>query len=304
MVDEVDYSIGDIVFEEFEAQPTLGDLGARQQMAIFHYVGGVTSVQLLGPVPQMITLQGLLLGESAEDRAKEIKKLATDSEPVTLTYSGFSFYGVVEIVEINIDNIYEIKFVIKFHPVEDQSSGGADSGADVPSKENTLNQSMMALEKQIYDPFAGIEFEEDVQKDTEDLNKQINTALNNNNGLVNQIPISQNQTLQQQIENLKTKLQGYVTSGTPEEITSAQSALISLDIMKQNLNASVPPLKEITVVNPNLFLLASQFYEGDISAWQYIAESNGLQNPINEGVFNLRLPTQDFTPPSESVLYR
>ena len=44
-----------------------------------------------------------------------------------------------------------------------------------------------------------------------------------------------------------------------------------------------------TVSNPNLFVLAAQYY-GDPDKWSVIADANGLTSAFNVGVFTLVIP--------------
>ncbi len=81
-----------------------------------------------------------------------------------------------------------------------------------------------------------------------------------------------------------------LTLSSDPTISSPASDLAAyIKLLGTLATASVAPRWQVDAINPNLMLLAAQYY-GDATQWQTIASYNGLSDPQPIGTFQLLIP--------------
>lgn len=121
------------------------------------------------------------------------------------------------------------------------------------------------------------------------LQSSIQTAVRSAAGNVQRMPSNTRQSLIAQIESAQQSLVSAKASADSSVSAAAHDLHTSLESMKIALSARAPLFVELIVVNPNLQVLASQWY-GDPSKWTVIAQENKVIDSKLTGTWKLRIP--------------
>jgi len=296
--------LGSVQFQDFEVPPELTDLGLVQAMAVHDFGGGIRAIQLFGTRIPEKKWRGLLFGADAESRANQLSDMADRGDPVTLSYSGWSFYGVVEHFQIIAQSAWEIQYECNFVPVDNNSSGSSSSVPATATAQSLLNAAQSVANNQATNPASQATIPANVQTNVQNLTSGITTALQNNFNNIANIPASLIQSLQGQVSSTRQSLASMIASTDPAIASAARDLDQTLQVINHLLTNPAPAQREIDITNPNLFMLASAFY-GDPSKWDLIKDANGLLDPLPQGTFHLTIPT-DASPfqPTIPVLFQ
>ena len=127
-------------------------LGGENEIAFHRFPGGIISAQIFGTYPQSITFNQVLRGENAISKAQEINRLLNRRKGVTLTYAGWSFFGVVKEVKIDPSNDGEIRYTVLFEPVS--KAGDYGGGGSQLSSNDLLEAALAIADNQVTNPVA------------------------------------------------------------------------------------------------------------------------------------------------------
>ncbi len=285
------FQIGPVRLSDFDAPEVIGNLGGKQQIAFHKFPGGYITAQLFGRVPEDITISQTLRGDTALSKVMELDAL--HGRPITLTWSGWSFYGVVEDVRIDAENIAEIKYTLIFKPVQANSSS---SQPTPPSNQSLLDQAGQLASQQA----AKQQFTANVPQSVNQINQQIAQTLNQNQNNLFNVPLGQIQGLKGAITALQSVLQPLILGTNYDSASAAADLNNTLQHMKNALSQGVPTLQSKVFQNPNLYVLAAHYYQ-DASKWTLIAKANGLLDPQPKGEFRLNIPTDPDLATSEQL---
>jgi hypothetical protein len=114
-------------------------------------------------------------------------------------------------------------------------------------------------------------------------------ALLNAGGVINGITVSSQQAVAQQSLAALSACAPLQASSDPAISSPAWDTAARVQAISTIMTAPPPPLATIHVINPNLVVLSSQYYQ-DPSHWRDIASANGLSDPQPIGTFDLIIP--------------
>jgi hypothetical protein len=122
------------------------------------------------------------------------------------------------------------------------------------------------------------------------LQNDLQTALDNANNIVTNISPSDIATIQSDVTVLEGTVSGILTGYDATQASPAIDAQISAESIGVLVGMPNYMVTRLTLVNPNLFLLAAQ-YLGDATLWENIAEASNLPyDPQPIGTFQVIIP--------------
>lgn len=309
--------LGPVTLTGFEIPRTI-TLGGEQQLIVNKFVGkNKREVHLLGAQPRPIEWAGAFIYETAIPRARFFDGLRVKGDPLAFLWGEFSYIVVIQKFFFDPSNIYHVPYEITLEVVQDKTE---PQNALVPSRD-TLPDGIRLSLGFLRDLLGKLRGYLNVVRN---LQASIRREINNIIGLgqhvmqeitdvVNLIYIQPTNliaglqadalSLSNQATNLVDQLGILTLSGN--QLESGQSAATGADPMLDLIEvASVtkqlhdllnrlrqPPfVVTTTVMNDNLFAVASRYYGGDVSAWEAIADFNGLTDTKINGPIQLKLP--------------
>lgn len=286
---DLQFKVGDVEFTDMEVPEELGDLGAVQSIALHEFAGGIRSIQVFGSFPRAQRWTGILIGTGAHNRARELKRLCTEAEPLTLEYNGWSFFGILTIFKVVATRSqWEIHYEAEFEPAEDNSQNTQPPVASTP--QTLLPMALQVANNQANNPASGAILA-NVPEKVQQIQDSINDALLANFGNLGAVPQPTILGIQQLITTARDTLAaGPLLSTEQATVTAARDLDSTLQVVNWLLENVLPPAAEIDIANPNLFVLAAAYYDGDVSKWELIAKENGLLTPYPIGTFHLVIP--------------
>lgn len=296
---DVVLKVGSVEFLDMEAPAKFGDLGAVQALALHEFAGGIRSIQLFGSFPRPQRWSGILIGRDAHSRARTMKQLVTSGEATTLEWNGWSFFGIMAEFEIQAtESLWELQYNALFEPAEDSSTGATSGPAVAPS--SLLPFALEVANNQASKPASGAILDPSIPAQVDQLKQAVNQSLLQN-GNLSSIPPATVFGFQQQVNTLRQTLAlGPLLSVNQGESLAARELDQTLRVIDWLLDNSLPPLAEINVQNPNLFVLAAAHYDGDVDKWELIAKANGLLTPYPIGTYRLVIPA-DIEKPKSNI---
>ena len=320
MADLRNLFIDDIELTRFELPETIHGLGVTQATAAHQLSGGRRVIQPMGPYPQeRITWSGILglsdgflpgvgtplaYTDNGADRAMKLQAKAKAGRLVTLTFNPWKFRGYVKSFIPKPGFAGFIPYDITFLPTED-ISGGQGVAVPLPAQVPSLNAQFSTLLSKIntYLTIPGLPSSLAVNFNTVLIaTNKIQSLIGQNGGVISAIIQAAMNTNLASMSQAVFQLGGYVSSTVPSSNAIglvagySQAAAAAIDVMYNtqisiNLaNSTVKVLpKVLTIVNPNLFALASQYY-GDSTLWYLISQANGNMPPFATGTFNVLIP--------------
>lgn len=288
-------TLGSVFFDAFEVPQNLSDLGGVQQVATHSYPGGYQTQQTFGAFPSPITWSGKLTGTTAMFRKNEIDRLRVAGKQVALSFGDKFLLGIVSSCKINVHHEWLIDYTITFDPRRDISSG--DGPDDLLSAFDLINQVLIDLSDVIA-------FFQLITADGSrfsmppalfplavTLFSTTQLAVVDSFGIVANIPPSSAAAIYAAAQALLDAAQPLAASTSPF-ISSPSLDLVGYASSIVNIvRLSEATQTTLQVVNPNLFLVAAQYY-GDATRWRQIAVASSISppDPMPIGQFTLTIP--------------
>lgn len=286
-------------------QGGLSDLGSKQKSVVREFPGGIISAQLYGSFPKVISWAAKLFGFNAMNRSAELKKLCDNGQLVNFNWAQWNFDGFVEDYKVLARGPNEIDYEIIFRPLNDNNTvtGGNSLVNNDPFASTVLN-AQNTMNQQASSPLASSSLPPTVVPNVNALNSSINQALQQSGGSISNIPPSTLTTLQGHISSIQNSLKPIINGNNPLAASTAADLNGTLSILYTAFSSSLNPLiTTLQVANPNLYLLASQYY-GDPKLYWIIGNANNLIDPMPEtnGPITLKIPVKpiitSITPPT------
>lgn len=307
------FSVGNVIFQDFEVPEVLDALGGTQRIAEHRFPGGQITHQIYGAFPNHTSFRGILTGTSALARMREIDRVRVAGQVVPLIYGATSLLGIVTEFSPRPKHQWLIPYEMKFQPGVDLTSSSLLD--DVLSLLTDINSALSALStilSVILSPGTSgstiatvVNFQEIYMPLPPTMAPPL-TALVNDTfdalqaalGLPQNISQSSAQLIYADAAALLAVAQPLTMSGDPTQSSPA------LDVIGyvNTITAAVanPTLQNVTtlyVTNPNLHRISAQYY-GDATKWSIIAAASGISppDPLPIGEFVLTIPSSASIP--------
>jgi hypothetical protein len=290
--------LGSVTFYQFEVPENLPNLFGVQKLAIHDFAGGTRTVQQLGAFPYPdISWSGIFFQgdtqsgtSSAIQRASQLNTFRTLAQPQLLQWGPFQMQVIVSEFEVIGKLAQELEYRIKVVPIQDMTT--TSNIPATPANTTKLlfdaNTGVTNAATTVYAPLLPAI----LLGAAAAITQAVTAAIIQANGSAQGITSETQAMLQGQITALQTSLQPYVNGSDYGAATAAINLSNSLNTLSVALMPSnyAIPIATITVTNPNLPMLASQYY-GDDTLWPLIAQQNNLQDMFPIGTFTLVIPS-------------
>lgn len=309
--------LGPVTLTGFEIPRTL-TLGGDQQIIVNKFVGkNKREVHLLGAQPRPIEWAGAFMYDTAMLRARFFDSLRVKGDPLEFTWGDFSYIVVISKFYYDPISIYHVPYEITLEVVQDKTE---PQNAQVASHDTIPDGTRLSLGflRDLLTKLRG--YLNVVRNLQASIRREINNIIGLGQHLMQEITDVVNTlyiqptnfiaglqadafSLSNQARNLADQL-GILTLSS-NQLESGQSAATGADPMLDLLEVSSvskqlydllgrlqqPPfVVSTTVMNDNLFAVASRYYNGDVSAWEQIADFNGLTDTKITAPLQLKLP--------------
>jgi hypothetical protein len=119
LAEDFQIEIGDFTLQNFE-EPSKITGGSSQALKEHVYPGGVRTIDTYGADPKAPVLMGRMMGPDAETRINMLETIVQQGLPVNFTYSQHSYQVVLEDLEWNFYNYYDIDYTLTIRVIVDQ----------------------------------------------------------------------------------------------------------------------------------------------------------------------------------------
>jgi hypothetical protein len=312
--------IDDIELTRFELPEQIFGLGVMQGTAEHQLSGGRRVVQPMGPYPHdRITWSGVLglsdgfipgtstplaYSNTGADRAMQLQAKVKAGKLVTLTFNPWKFKGYLKAFTPKPGFAGYIPYDIEFIPTEDVS-GGKGLGVPLPTQVASLNAAFSTLLSKIntYLTIPGLPSSLAVNFNTVAIAvSKVQSLLAQNGQVISSVIQAAMNTNLSSMSQVVFFLGGYLSSTVPSSnaiglIAGYSQAVAAaadvLNLTQNSINIANRTIKDLpkflTITNPNLFALASQYY-GDSTLWTIISTANNNLAPFATGTFNVLIP--------------
>src|SRR5579872_733348 len=286
--------LGNVNFFRFEVPETLPNLFGTQKLAVHDFAGGSRTVQQLGAFPfpdiswQGTFFDGDTVGETAIQRASQLNTYRVQAQPISLSWGSFQYDVIVAEFEIIGKLAQQLQYRIKVIPIADNTTT-SNAAPSPPNATQTLFSANNEVLNATQTPTAAL-LNPIVTSSAVLITQNVNNAVIAANGSAQNILASTQASIQSQITALQTTLQPIINGSDYRQATAAINLSTSLSTLSSTLTIQqIAPIATISVTNPNLPQLASQYYGND-TLWPLIAQQNNLQDMFPIGTFTLVIP--------------
>lgn len=291
--------LGNVTFQRFEVPETLPNLFGVQKYAIHDFPGGgpgSRTIQELGAFAfPDIEWRGEFwdndptVGTTAVQRASQLNTYRVSGEVINLTWGPFQMTAVVCEFEVIGMLKQRLGYRIKIIPADDMTTT-SNTAAPAANPAVTVTTANTAVANSTISTTTGYEFSTDVVSQSQTITGNVTQAVTNASGNIANIPPSTVTMIQGQISVLQGTLDPLSNSTTDFAGAAAANTLTgNLSALSNSLSSTPPIVSTISVSNPNLAVLAAQYY-GDASLWPLIAQANNLQDMQLTGTYQLTIP--------------
>lgn len=298
--------LGDVNFYRFEVPDAIPNLFGTQKFAVHDFAGGGRTVQQLGafPFPDISWTGTFFNGDAvtggglatAITRATLLNTYRVMAQPIDLVWGPFQYSVVVAEFEIVGKLEQQLEYRIKVIPLVDNTTTSTQPSS-LPNTTAILGNAATGVTAAVGTP-VGLALPAGVRFAAAQIALAVTAAVIQANGSANGITSETQASIQGQIGALQLTLQP-IANGTDYAAASGATILsASLSTLSTVLNTgnTSPPVTTITVTNPNLYQLASQYY-GDNTLWPLIAQQNNFQDAFPMGTFTIVIPSTNIQSP-------
>lgn len=300
-------TLGSVTFHNFEVPESLPNLFGVQKLAIHDFPSqgqGSRTVQTLGSFPfPDISWTGIFFDNdafissqttqtsipaSAIERASQLNTYRVQGTSQQLVWGPFQYQVIIAEFEVIGRLQQELEYRIKLVPVLDKTPTSNTSPTTVSPNAAVLSANTGVMNAST--STLGLLLPTAITSAAALIESNVVFALlavNNNVGDLSSANIN---SLQAQVAALQLLLNPIANGSDYGQASAATVLSASLSTLSTTLNIGQSvPVTTITVTNPNLLTLASQYY-GDSSLWPLIAAVNNLQDQNPVGTFTLIIP--------------
>lgn len=284
------------VFDEaqLETPEAFGDMGGTQSLEEHRFPGGTITHKAYGYFPSMQKWRGKFFGTNASDRAEGVKRILAAGREVKLQYASRSWLGRVAKFAPTARHAWHYEYELEFWPRVDNGSPGP--ALPPPTDLGTMLAlhilALTSLIKYGLNPdFIGQAAAIGIGGPAGFLVSQTLSAVSAAGGNINNISAPSKTAIQQAAQTALASTALYQASSNPLLSSPAADAAARIAAISNLMTAAQPPVALIQTINPNLPLLAAQYY-GDATKWRQIADANGIADTQPIGSYSLTIPQQ------------
>lgn len=279
---------------QLETPEAFGDMGGTQSLEEHRFPGGTITHKAYGYFPSMQKWKGKFFGTNASDRAEGVKRILAAGREVKLQYARRSWLGRVAKFAPTAHHAWWYEYELEFWPRLDYGSPGP--ALPPPTDLGTMLAlhilALTSLIKYGLDPaFVGQAAAIAIGGPAGFLISQTLAAVSAAGGNINNIAAPSKTAIQQSAQTALASTAPYQASPNPALSSPASDAAARITAIRNLMTAAQPPITVVQTINPNLPLLAAQYY-GDCTKWRQIATANGLSDTQPVGAFSLTIPQQ------------
>ena len=284
------------VFDEayLETPEAFGDMGGTQSVQQHDFPGGIRTQKSYGYFPAAQRWRAKFTGVNASDRAEGVKRILAAGREVKLQFGNRAWLGRVVRFSPTVRHSWLYEYELEFWPRLDYGSPGPTE-PPVTDLGTVLALHLLSLQGIIQhglDPnILGQVAAAEIGGPLGFMVSQVLDVMASAGGSISSITGTDKQAVYETSLSTLAALQPYQVSLNPVLSSPASDAAARVKAIQSLMTAASPPITIIRTVNPNLVVLAAQFYNGDITKWRTIAAANGLADPQPVGSFNLTIPT-------------
>lgn len=295
--------LGNFTFYGFEVPDELPNLFGEQKYAVHDFSGGDRTVQELGAFPfDSIEWHGRIFEGTdlygtpdAVARASQLNTMRVMGTVQDLVWGPFQYTVLVKEFEIIGKLKQYLEYRIKLIPIFDKTTT-SNQPATAANPTALVFDANQGVTKSITTPI-GTLLPPAILAAASILTSVVTTIMINASGNVSNVNATQQAAIQAQITALQLTLNPIIAGSDSGQ--AAAAAILSANLFTLSSTFGIGqalPIAILTVSNPNLALLASQYY-GDASLWQLIAQQNNLQDMLPIGTFTLVIPQSNLQSP-------
>lgn len=285
--------LGDLILDEaqLEVPERVGSLGGQQLTHDHRFPGGVITHRSYGYFPGALKWRARFHGSFASDRVDAVMRILVAGREIQVTYGERSWLG--RLVEFNptARHSFLYEYDIEVWPRVDISSG-------LPAPPNPVGLGyivdlhLLAIQNLVNDWNSNVYWEAIAAAATgtmTDFTGVVTTSMLAAGGVVNSISLKNQQAIAAQSLSTLAVLSPLQTSADSTLASPASDAAARVSAITNLTAGASAVLATVQVVNPNLPLLATQYYQ-DPSHWTLIGDANGISDPMPTGSFTLTIP--------------
>lgn len=279
---------------QLETPELFGDMGGTQSLEEHRFPGGTITHKAYGYFPSMQKWKGKFFGTDASDRAEGVKRILAAGREITLQYGDRSWVGRVAKFSPSAHHAWHYEYDIEFWPRVDLGAPGltVPPATDLGTMLALHILSLTSLIKYGLDPdFIGQVAAAEIGGPAGFLISQTLDAVAAAGGNINNVSSPSRTAIQQASQTALASTAPYQASSNPLLSSPASDAAARITAIQNIMTTAQPPVAVIQTINPNLPLLAAQYY-GDASKWRQIATVNGLADTQPIGSYSLTIPQQ------------
>lgn len=285
--------LGSFVFDEsqLEVPESLSDVGGMQSIAEHKFPGGIITHQKYGFFPEPLKWKGKFSGQFAALDVEAVKRILAAGQEVPLYFGERYWLGRLAKFTPTIRNQNLYDYTAEFWPRVDLSSGVTPpifTGFGSILALHLLSLQSMIASAQSGNILMGIVIPL-IGSVLPDFVSLAAGSVAVAGGIISTIDVQTQQSIA--IASLGVlAATAPLQASTDPTLSSPASDIASRVQAITGILASPPQsIATIHVVNPNLVVLATQYYQ-DPTLWQTIGNANGISDPMPVGTFNLTIP--------------
>jgi len=274
-----------------EVPERMGTLGGNQATHEHKFPGGVITHRSYGYFPGVIKWRAKFHGSDASDRVDAVMRILVAGREIQVSFGERSWLGRVVNFDPTAHHSFLYEYSLEFWPRVDTSSG-------LPSLPNPVGLGylvdlhLLAIQGLI-DGWNSSVYWEAVAAvaagPLTDFTGVTQTAMLAAGGVVSSITTSGRQAIAASSLATLAVLGPLQTSQDSTVAAPASDAAARVLAISNITTGQSTTIATVQAVNPNLPLLAAQYYQ-DPTQWNTIAAANGLSDPMPVGSFNLVIP--------------
>lgn len=292
-------SKADLTFTNLEIPEKFGPLAGRHEVVKHEYPGGAIDVQAMGPFPDTIEWDGILMGDvngaSPFERALIMDNYRVTGTPLYLSYGGvWQWHGVLSVWKAIVRHQNHIEYHAEFSPDIDVTEANNQASLTAAQQAAQTPEGLLSkLRTSVVSALTAAGLDPATLTALGGFLSAIDSALLPATGIISAIAPTALSTIGASYISAASALSTFKPQAAGPALANAATATALLgtvtsmnNLVNQNVGSTTTTIR---TVNAHLPTLAQQYY-GDASQWTKIAKANGLVDPQQVGIQTLVIP--------------
>lgn len=282
------------VFDEaqLETPEAYGDLGGTQSVEQHDFPGGIRTQKSYGYFPAPQRWRARFHGMNASDRAEGVKRILVAGTEVALQFGNRSWLGRLVRFSPTARHAFLFEYELEFWPRLDYGAQGP-TAPPVTDLGTVLALHILSLQGLIQyglsANLAGQVVAAEIGGPIGFMLSQVQDSLAAAGGSIGNISSDNQAAIYQSSLAALSAAAPLQASSNPGISSPASDAAARIQAIQTIMTAAQPAVATLRTINPNLVVLATQYY-GDPTKWRVIAAANNLADPQPIGSYNLTIP--------------